>query len=286
MQRLRRRDHLDQDEGRQKHAVRRNADMVHRRPGRKGPTGHRGRRDDPMHVCGEHRNRDRVGIYSSLVDMPGGGAFQEEQTKMKKERLTQWGPDGASLISDGPAADKEAYTKLAEIEDKIARGTLVEIATAAGKIITRSQFDEIVKQLEEEIKTRHQLEGVIYSIREKTIIATMKTLREVRGSDDDPEDLTEWSRGWNSAIDAAEEAITEHFDMLKKTEIEEAAARRVVTKFTKYMSCCICPYDQKCEIKNDPHLCPTKCLQHILAIAKKEIAEETALRRAEMKHFL
>lgn len=203
-----------------------------------------------------------------------------------QKRLTQWGPDGASLISDGPAAAKEACTKLAEIEDKIAKGSLVEIATAAGKIITRSQFDEILEQLVQETKTRHQIEGLIYSIREKTIIATMKTLREVRGSDDDPEDLTEWSRGWNSAIDAAEEAITEHFDMLKKTEIEEAAARRVVTKFTKYMSCCICPYDQKCEIKNDPHLCPTKCLQHILAIAKKEIAEETALRRAEMKHFL
>lgn len=203
-----------------------------------------------------------------------------------QKRLTQWGPAGASLILDGPAAAKEAYTKLAEIEDKIARGTMVEIATIDGEIVTKTRFNEIIMQLKEEMMTRHHLEDIICSIREKTIIVVMKTLRKVRGSDDDPEDLTEWSRGWNSAIDAAEEAITEHFDMLKKTEIEEAAARRVVTKFTKYMSCCICPYDQKCEIKNDPHLCPTKCLQHILAIAKKEIAEETALRRAEMKHFL
>lgn len=193
---------------------------------------------------------------------------------MKKERLTQWGPDGASLISDGPAAAKEACTKLAEIEDKIARGTLVEIATAAGEIITRSRFDEIVKQLEEEIKTRHQLEGVIYSIREKTIIAVMKTLRKVRGSDDDPEDLTEWSRGWDAAIDAAEEAITEDFDMLKKTEITAEAALRIVSKFSRYMSCSICPYDQKCEIKNDPDLCPTKCLRYMIETAEREVADD------------
>ena len=182
-----------------------------------------------------------------------------------QKRLTQWGPDGASLISDGPAAAKEAYTKLAEIEDKIARG----------KLVNRLRFfDEFVKRLKEEEEERHQLEDSIYSIREKTIIAVMKTLREVRGSDDDPEDLTEWSRGWNAAIDAAEEAITEDFDMLKKTEIEAEAARLVVKKFSKYMSCSICPYDQKCEIKKDPHLCPTKCKQHILDLAEREIAEE------------
>lgn len=65
---------------------------------------------------------------------------------MKKEkRLTQWVADGASLILDNPTTAEEARqqvmvqfkkacTKLAELEDKIESGQLVELPYAPDRI--------------------------------------------------------------------------------------------------------------------------------------------------------
>ena len=65
---------------------------------------------------------------------------------MKYERLTQWTENGASLVLDNPKNAEEARTqlmekfklacnKLAEIEDKIEQGMLVELPCKVGDIV-------------------------------------------------------------------------------------------------------------------------------------------------------
>ena len=65
---------------------------------------------------------------------------------MKYKRLTQWTENGASLVLDNPQNAEEARTqlmekfklscnKLAELEDKIEQGTLIELPCKVGTIV-------------------------------------------------------------------------------------------------------------------------------------------------------
>ncbi len=65
---------------------------------------------------------------------------------MKYERLTQWTEKGASLILDGPRNEIEAReqlmekfklacNRLAELEDKIEQGTLIELPCKVGDTV-------------------------------------------------------------------------------------------------------------------------------------------------------
>lgn len=79
-----------------------------------------------------------------------------------EERLTQWVADGASLILDNPRNVEEAKAqlqdkfklaciKLAELEDKIERGELVEVPKGA-VVLTPEERDEEMRLCNEERK--------------------------------------------------------------------------------------------------------------------------------------
>ena len=79
-----------------------------------------------------------------------------------EERLTQWVADGASLILDNPTTAEEARQqvmvqfkkaciKLAELEDKIERGKLVEVPKGA-VVLTPEERAEEMRLINEERK--------------------------------------------------------------------------------------------------------------------------------------